>query len=83
MSVSACAGRTFQWAVWTLRPLEKLQEALLGEHFHVVLAAAATKSAGLIPARPRKTLFLQFFETTLSGCFLQLPVRVVLMETEM
>lgn len=83
MTVAAGAGRPGQRAVRTLRPLlEEVQKALLGEHLHVVLTAAASESAALIRARPREALFLQLSQTTLSGCFLQLAVRVVLGDTK-
>lgn len=83
VTMAAGAGGASQWAVWTLRPLlEEVQQAFLGEHLHVVLTAAPTKSTALICTRPSKTLLLQLSQTTLSGCFLQLTVRVVLGKEE-
>lgn len=84
MTVAAGTGGASQRAFRALGPLlEEVQETFLGEHLHVVLAAAPAEDAALIRARPGEAFFLQLSQTPLSCCFLQLTFRVVLREREM
>lgn len=79
MTVAAGAGGASQGPVRTLGPLlEEVEQTFLREHLHVVLAAAPAEHSALVDTRPGETLFLQLSQTTLSGCFLQLTVSVVL-----
>lgn len=79
VTVAAGAGGASERTVWTLGSfLEEVQQAFLGEHFHVALAAAAAEDAAVILSGPRKALLLQLPEPPQSGCFLQLTLLVVL-----